>query len=341
MWGPCGRWLKRLPRSAPTLRVCPGRRSSESPRAGQRLPLTMLLAPIGELGVVEMQVPSPPHRRPEIRQSRATPDVLPATHVGSSSPNEEAVVPAARSPDLRAKRQRPLHGRFRREPPTPWRPPHDSFDDPEVGGADDRIGDIPRPRQGRPRRRRGARFRGRLLAAVELADAALATALGPDGPCCARVRRCRDCPVAEALVAWIGVGIMAPLVHRRQCRRRRRDGRSCACSRRGPGQRWSQIGRRRVRAAECCSPARCSTVVRAPAEKARPDGLLDAGLRVLALHPSRSRDPGPGGWVVSLIEPQRRDQDVALPHVTDQIPIERTDHRPARPRRRAIDQPSS
>jgi hypothetical protein len=56
----------------------------------------MLLAPIGELGVVEMQVPSPPHRRPEIAR-RATPDVLPATHVGSSSPNEETVVPAARS----------------------------------------------------------------------------------------------------------------------------------------------------------------------------------------------------------------------------------------------------
>jgi hypothetical protein len=125
--------------------------------------------------------------------------------------------------------------------------------------------------------------------------------------------------------------------------RRRRDGRSCACSRREPGQRWGQIGRRRVRAAECCSPARCSTVVRAPAEKARPDGLLDAGLRVLALHPqqvaaSRARFRAADGWVVSLIEPQRRDQDVALPHVTNQIPIGPTDRRPVRPRLRVIDQ---
>ncbi len=39
--------------------------------------------------------------------------------------------------------------------------------------------------RGRPRRRRGARFRGELLAAAEVADAAPATALRPEGPCCA------------------------------------------------------------------------------------------------------------------------------------------------------------
>ena len=47
------------------------------------------------------------------------------------------------------------------------------------------YGDIPRPGRGRPRRRRGARFRGGLLAAAEVADAAPATALRPEGPCCA------------------------------------------------------------------------------------------------------------------------------------------------------------
>ena len=64
--------------------------------------------------------------------------------------------------------------------------------------ACERKGDIPRPRRGRPRRRRGARFRGGLLAAAEIADAAPATALRPEGPCCAKVRRCPDCPVAAA-----------------------------------------------------------------------------------------------------------------------------------------------
>ena len=42
--GPCGRWPKLPPRSAPRLHVCPGRRSSESPRAGRS---TTLLAPRG------------------------------------------------------------------------------------------------------------------------------------------------------------------------------------------------------------------------------------------------------------------------------------------------------
>ena len=46
-------------------------------------------------------------------------------------------------------------------------------------------GDIPRPGRGRPRPRRGARFRGELPAAAEVADAAPATALRPEGPCCA------------------------------------------------------------------------------------------------------------------------------------------------------------
>ena len=59
-------------------------------------------------------------------------------------------------------------------------------------GADERIGDIPRPREGRPRRRRGARSRGGPPAARRVTDAAPATALRPEGPCSARVRRCRD-----------------------------------------------------------------------------------------------------------------------------------------------------
>lgn len=75
----------------------------------------------------------------------------------------------------------------------------------------------------------------------------------------------------------------------------------------------------------------------------RPDGLLDAGLRVLALHPkqsaaSRARFRAADGSVVSLIEPQRRDQDVSLPHVTNQLPIGPTDQGPVRPRVRVIDQ---
>jgi hypothetical protein len=61
------------------------------------------------------------------------------------------------------------------------------------------LGDIPRPRQGRSRRRRGARFRGGLPAAAEVADAAPATALRPEGPCCPWVRRCRDCPGSRSL----------------------------------------------------------------------------------------------------------------------------------------------
>ena len=38
---------------------------------------------------------------------------------------------------------------------------------------------------------------GGLLAAAEVADAAPATALSPEGPCCAKVRRCPDCPTAQ------------------------------------------------------------------------------------------------------------------------------------------------
>jgi hypothetical protein len=52
--------------------------------------------------------------------------------------------------------------------------------------------------EGRPGHRRGARFRGGLLAAAEVADAAPATALRPEGPSCARLRRCPDCPVPAA-----------------------------------------------------------------------------------------------------------------------------------------------
>src|SRR5438309_8585073 len=59
-------------------------------------------------------------------------------------------------------------------------------DRPGAPRAGDAYGDIPRPRQGRPRRRRGARFRRGLPAAAEVADAAPATALRPEGPCYAR-----------------------------------------------------------------------------------------------------------------------------------------------------------
>lgn len=38
---------------------------------------------------------------------------------------------------------------------------------------------------------------------------------------------------------------------------------------------------------------------------------------------SRARFRAADGSVVSLIEPQRRDQDVSLPHVTNQIPLDR------------------
>ena len=83
--------------------------------------------------------------------------------------------------------------------------------------------------QGRLRRRCGARFRGGLPAAAELADADPATALRAEGPCCARVRRCRDCPRAVA-------------------RRRRGDCCSRACKIRALGlhraRPWSTRGRR-------------------------------------------------------------------------------------------------
>ncbi|MBV9004705.1 MAG: zinc-binding dehydrogenase, partial [Solirubrobacterales bacterium] len=46
MWGPYGRWPKRPRRSAPTLRACPGRRSSKSPRAGKRPRSTTLPPPL-------------------------------------------------------------------------------------------------------------------------------------------------------------------------------------------------------------------------------------------------------------------------------------------------------
>ena len=86
------------------------------------------------------------------------------------------------------------------------------------------------------------------------------------------------------------------------------------------------VGRQRVRAV--CSTRvaalRCEHLVRR-----RPDGLLDAGAAGTGVAPQAGRGiPGTAscrGWVgVSLIEPQRRDQDVALPHVTNQIPIATT-----------------
>jgi hypothetical protein len=71
-------------------------------------------------------------------------------------------------------------------------------------------GDVARPGRGRPQRRRGARFRGGLLAAAEVADAAPDTALTPEGPCCARLRRCPDCPGAEVSSAAIAAPETAP-----------------------------------------------------------------------------------------------------------------------------------
>jgi hypothetical protein len=59
----------------------------------------------------------------------------------------------------------------------------------------------PHPGQGRPGRLRGARFRRGLLAPAEVADAAPATALRPEEPCCAKARRCPDCPRAATRTA--------------------------------------------------------------------------------------------------------------------------------------------
>ena len=75
-------------------------------------------------------------------------------------------------------------------------------------GACERKGDTPRPGRARRRRRRGARFRGGLLAAAEVADAAPATAPRPDGPCCA----------VAALPRLSGrSGLRARVVARRRC----------------------------------------------------------------------------------------------------------------------------
>ena len=93
-----------------------------------------------------------------------------------------------------------------------------------------------------------------------------------------------------------------------------------------------------------CIAGRCSTVVRAPGEKARPDGLLDAGPRYWRCTPSRSQHPGRGfvpRVVLSLSEPQRRDQDVALPHVANQIPIGADRPSAGSTATAGIDQPSS
>src|SRR5437763_10396301 len=79
-----------------------------------------------------------------------------------------------------------------------------------IAGPASAKGDIPRPGRGRPRRLRGARFRGGLLAAAEVADGVPANALTPEGPCCARLRRCPDCPEAAALRPARGGGETAP-----------------------------------------------------------------------------------------------------------------------------------
>jgi hypothetical protein len=77
-------------------------------------------------------------------------------------------------------------------------------------GASERKGDIPRPGRGRPRRRRDVRFRGGPPAAAEVADAASATALRPEGPCCAKVRRCPDCPIGAVSEPGFVAGDVAP-----------------------------------------------------------------------------------------------------------------------------------
>jgi len=66
--------------------------------------------------------------------------------------------------------------------------------------------------EGRPGHRRGARFRDGLLAAAEVADAAPATALRPEGPSCARLRRCPDCPEALARPAGATIAGIAALL---------------------------------------------------------------------------------------------------------------------------------
>ena len=146
----------------------------------------------------------------------------------------------------------------------------------------------------------------------------------------------RLCPVAEALVAWIGVGIVAPLLHRQKCRRR--DGAlvlAANANLASVGSSWPPAGPGGL------LHARCSPAVRALGEKTA-GWAVGRGAAGTGVAPQAGRGiPGTAscrGWVgVSLIEPQRRDQDVALPHVTNQIPFA-TDHRPVRPPLRVMDQ---
>jgi hypothetical protein len=64
--------------------------------------------------------------------------------------------------------------------------------------ACERKGGIPRPGRGRPQRRRGARVRGGLFAAAEVADAGPGHRSQTRRPSCAMLRRYPDCPVAAA-----------------------------------------------------------------------------------------------------------------------------------------------
>jgi len=68
-------------------------------------------------------------------------------------------------------------------------------------GAPERKGDTPRPGRGRPRRRRGARFRGGPLAAAENAPRR-PPAIRREGPCCKKVRRCTDLSDSGRVERW-------------------------------------------------------------------------------------------------------------------------------------------
>ena len=57
----------------------------------------------------------------------------------------------------------------------------------------------------------------------EVAAAAPATALSPEGPCCTRLRRCPDCPTGAARDSTVGFGTMAAS-HQDHPRRLRMDG---------------------------------------------------------------------------------------------------------------------
>ena len=80
---------------------------------------------------------------------------------------------------------------IKRRPSQKAHPPDDRFHDVTGSKQTSPMATFRVLAKGRPRRQRGARFRGGLPAAAEVADAAPATAFRPEGACCARGRRCR------------------------------------------------------------------------------------------------------------------------------------------------------